>query len=236
MADDEGAAFWEGVYGQPVHVYPNTRPGPDGELEQMSDEEYTAYVRAKMWEKSHGHIIEERARRDEERKKRKEARRMGEETERTRNEKEGFEDAITESLKRGEERKTRRRWKERWEEYLRNWEDMKRLMEGQGNDASDEKKAQLRNKISWPVESGKKKDVSKEEVENFFRNAPLAGMDGGKESAELLAVLKMERVRWHPDKMQQRYGSLGIDEGTMKAVTAVFQVIDRMWNEERQNG
>ena len=21
MADDEGAAFWEGVYGQPIHVY-----------------------------------------------------------------------------------------------------------------------------------------------------------------------------------------------------------------------
>ncbi|CAI4217990.1 unnamed protein product [Parascedosporium putredinis] len=51
MADDEGAAYWEGVYGQPIHVYSNERDGPQGELERMTDDEYAAYVRQKMWEK-----------------------------------------------------------------------------------------------------------------------------------------------------------------------------------------
>jgi len=233
MADDEGAAFWEGVYGQPIHNYANVRTGPEGELERMSDEEYTAYVRAKMWEKTHEHVMEERARIEEERRARKAAKEQGR---KMRVESDGFERAVEESLRRGEERKIKRRWKERWGEYLQNWEDMKASVEGQGRDVTDEKKVQLRNKISWPVESGKRKDVSKEEVENFLRNAPVAGTDSERGSAELLILLKMERVRWHPDKMQQRYGSLGIDESTMKAVTAVFQVIDRMWNEELQKG
>jgi hypothetical protein len=231
MADDEGAAFWEGVYGQPIHNYPNVRPGPEGELERMSDEEYTSYVRGKMWEKTHEHVMEERARREEERKTRKTAK---EETRKMGAEKDGFERAVEESLKRGEERKTKRRWKERWEEYLQNWDDMKMAIESQGKDDTEDKKTQLRNKISWPVESGKRRDVSNEEVENFFRNAPSAMSTSEDGSGGLLTVLKMERVRWHPDKIQQRYGSLGIDEGTMKAVTAVFQVIDNMWNEERQ--
>ncbi|KAH6687243.1 hypothetical protein F5X68DRAFT_261461 [Plectosphaerella plurivora] len=43
MADDEGAAYWEGVYGQPVHVYASEAAGPTGELEQMNDEEYATW-------------------------------------------------------------------------------------------------------------------------------------------------------------------------------------------------
>lgn len=35
LADDEGAAFWESVYGQPIHTYdiPSVPKGPNGELE-----------------------------------------------------------------------------------------------------------------------------------------------------------------------------------------------------------
>jgi len=43
-------------------------------------------------------------------------------------------------------------------------------------------------------------------------------------------VLKAERVRWHPDKVQQRFGG-AVDEGTMKLVTGVFQVVDAVFEE-----
>ncbi|KAL9131391.1 MAG: hypothetical protein Q9217_000659 [Psora testacea] len=140
LADDEGAAFWEGVYGQPIHTYSPSRPNNDHSkddaenpgLERMTDDEYVAYVRAKMWEKSHGYV------------------------------------------------------------------------------------------------SGKREDVTKEEVERFYMHAPQAVWDG---EVDLGNVLKKERVKWHPDKMQQRAGTDRLDEETVKLVTAVFQVVDRLWGE-----
>lgn len=210
LADDEGAAYWEGVYGQPIHTYSPYYAayggGDDGaedpenpKLERMDDEEYAAYVRGKMWEKSHEHIVEERKRREEER-----ARRKAKEEEGRR-----WQVGVEEALRRGEERRKRNRWKCVWEEYLVGWEERK-------------------GKISWPVEDGKMEHVGTGEVEKFFRGV------GGVGGVDLGEVLKKERVRWHPDKMQQRAGEVGIDEGTMKMVTAVFQVIDRLWSEIRE--
>jgi hypothetical protein len=75
------------------------------------------------------------------------------------------------------------------------------------------------------VITGKEKHVSNEEIERFLRSSP-----AWKEDPAVL--LKVERVRWHPDKMQQRFGQ-HIDSDAMKSVTAVFQVIDRLWTERR---
>ncbi|KAF2144081.1 uncharacterized protein K452DRAFT_285294, partial [Aplosporella prunicola CBS 121167] len=132
---------------------------------------------------------------------------------------EGFQRNIEESLRRGEERKAKRRWKDVWERYTKEWENIAAA-------AADEGRS-VEQLIPWPVESGKMKDVSKEEVEHFFRNTPST-------DSPLDKVLKMERVRWHPDKMQQRFGERGIDTDIIKAVTAIFQVIDRLWTEMRE--
>ncbi|KAG6020256.1 hypothetical protein E4U41_002911, partial [Claviceps citrina] len=70
MADDEGASYWQSVYGQPIHVYSSEKVGPAGELEQMTEDEYAAHVRQKMWEKTHAGLLEERARREESRRRR----------------------------------------------------------------------------------------------------------------------------------------------------------------------
>ena len=95
----------------------------------------------------------------------------------------------------------------------------------------------LLNKIAWPVESGKRVDVNSEEVERFIKKGTdsLQSKDSASQDA-LVAALKVERVRWHPDKIQQRYGFMEIDEATMKGVTAAFQVFDRMWNDIRGSG
>lgn len=173
----------------------------------MDDEEYVAYVRSKMWEKSHTFIVEERKRREESRRSKK------------RREEEGdmFAKGVEEALRRGDERRRKGRWKACWEDYGKAWESQE-LETDKG----------LRERMLWPVESRKWEDVGKEEIERFYRNAPQPTITG--KHTDLGAILKLERVKWHPDKIQQRFGSRGIDETTMKTVTAVFQVVDRMWS------
>jgi hypothetical protein len=236
MADDEGAAFWEGVYGQPIHVYPQAKPtGPEGELEQMNDEEYAEYVRGRMWEKTHQHVLEERAKREEERKRRKaeEERYWREDASREeREEKESkdrraFERKVEASLRRGEERKAQKLWQEAWQRYVSGWEHFKEVLVVKSKEEGSLEGKAARGIIPWPVESGKWKHIVKEDVEEFFNKAVPA-------EADLMGVLKAERVRWHPDKMQQRFGANKLDEETVRTITAVFQVVDRLWTDLRE--
>jgi hypothetical protein len=220
LADDEGAAFWEGVYGQPIHTYPNQKSGPEGELERMSEAEYAEYVRSKMWEKSHEHIVEERRRREEEKKRRKEARDPPDRDD----DRQDFEEKIEASIRRGERRKVQRRWQQAWELYAGSWEKFTTVIASKSNEEDSLSGKASRGIIPWPVESGRWKDVAKEEVEDFFRSAPPPDI-------EMPATLKIERVRWHPDKMQQRFGKNKLDEETVKTITAVFQVVDRLWGD-----
>ena len=200
MADAEGAEYWEGVYGQPIHNY--APPDGQGELERMTEDEYAAYVRQKMWEKTHAGVLEERAKR-EERKKQKEA-----EDRRKRR----LEREMEESLRRGEERRARRAVKERWQAYADGWA---------GWDGKPES-------IPWPgTEKGA--DVDEKTVRAFFVQGLQLEELGEK---AFTAKLRDERVRWHPDKIQQRAGGT-VDEATMRNVTAVFQIIDRLWGEMR---
>ncbi|KAI1265188.1 hypothetical protein F5Y18DRAFT_427312 [Xylariaceae sp. FL1019] len=203
MADDEGAAYWEGVYGQPIHVYSHERAGPDGELERMDDDEYATFVRRKMWEKTHQGLLEERARREQRRREKEihneEAARLTQEMER--------------SLRKGEERKRKRGWKEYWDKYVQAWDSWDGSLDT----------------ICWPVRSARRDDVDAAAVREFY----VLGIDPTEVGeVEFLTKLKDERVRWHPDKIQQRLGGK-VDGAVMKDVTAVFQIIDRLWSDTR---
>lgn len=203
MADDEGAAYWEGVYGQPIHVYSNAKPGREGELEQMDDDEYAQYVRRRMWEKTHQGLLEERARRE---KKKEEAESKQQEAKRLTKE-------MEESLRRGEERRKRKTWKVKFEDYAKAWSEWDGESEG----------------LSWPVASGRRGDISSENVRDFFVNGidPLEVGEMG-----FLAKVREERVRWHPDKIQQKLGDK-FDESIRRDVTAVFQIIDKLWSDSK---
>ncbi|KAI5857580.1 hypothetical protein BZA05DRAFT_384031 [Tricharina praecox] len=213
MADDEGAAFWEGVYGQPIHVYQRP-PAKDerGELEMMDDEDYAKYVREKMWEKSHEHIMEERVRRESKRERRKKE----EEEERVEWEREEKERRVRDKLRR--EKRSIEKMRARWEEYAQYWEaHAKGPGGGDGGGGG----------IPWPVASGKSRDVTREAVEEFILAA-----SGGRSS--LADVVKVERIRWHPDKAQQRWGRDALGEMEMRAVTTVFQTLDALWAEHKK--
>lgn len=237
LGDDEGAEFWQGVYGQPIHTYPRTYEDTDtGELDTMDDEQYAQYVRRKMWEKSAEGIEAAREAKRKERKQEEEARRK----ERSQQKKPEeptynnftFDFELEASLRRGEKRKERKKWQQLWQTYLERWKDLQDIYEAhRGSSADDTEQVYLRNKIAWPVESGKRKDVVPDEIERFITNVSNILQDGTGPS-----VLKSERVRWHPDKIQQRYGFMNIEDSTMQGVTSVFQVLDRMWNDMRKRG
>ncbi|KAJ5505084.1 hypothetical protein N7463_007958 [Penicillium fimorum] len=218
LGDDEGAAYWESVYGQPIHNYrvPDVQRGPEGELEQMTEEEYVNYVRQRMWERTREGMLaeQERLRAERQQKRKEEAQRNAQYG------REEFERAMDDSLRRGAERKRAKvGWSAPWAAYLKSWENIGKAAEGSSPKP-------LRNLIFWPVRSGKRADIQPQAVEEFMRHAPAP--------AELLSTLKAERIRWHPDKIQHRYGALGIDDVVMRSVTEVFQIVDRMWNEERE--
>jgi phosphoglycolate phosphatase-like HAD superfamily hydrolase len=207
MADDEGAQFWEGVYGQPIHEYERPMKKDErGGLERMTDEEYAEYVRERMWERSYEFVEQERRRREQDRTKRKERERE-EQEEWEREERERRQEE-----RRRRERKERDRFKDAWRDYLRHWESGSSKVED----------------IPWPVASGRVKDVVREKVEEFMLAAP------GEE--EITDVLKRERVRWHPDKAQQRWGLDALTKTEMEAITMVFQTVDALWAEYKGKG
>lgn len=247
LADDEGADYWQSVYGQPIHEY--SRPSTEnkqGELEQMTDEEYAAYVRARMWEKTHQAASEERERRRRERENAAEEAKRRRKYGQADGERDAFDRMVNESLQRGKDRRDRRkdaeRWNDVWRRYLDTWDKLdkqaKVASSSKDQDRSSPDRQSLRNLIMWPVESGKRKDLTTNAVEKFMRHAPFSSStntstEGKEPPVSMLAVLKTERVRWHPDKIQHRYASLGIEDQVMKSVTEVFQIIDRIWGEEQ---
>lgn len=241
LGDDEGANFWEGVYGQPIHQYPDTYQNEDtGELERMSEDEYAQFVRRKMWEKSWEGIEaqkREKAQQREEQRQRLKEERSKHGTERPRGfAEDSFDTQIEASLRRGQKRKDKKRWQELWRGYLKQWTELQALARDRPQHGPGVEQLFLRNKIAWPVESGKRGDIDRDEIERFVRQGASSLESDDGTTNGFADIIKTERVRWHPDKIQQRYGFMDIDDGTLKGVTAVFQSFDAIWNEIRQGG
>jgi hypothetical protein len=243
LGDDEGANFWEGVYGQPIHKYPNRYIDDEtGELETMDDDEYARYVRRKMWEKSREGIeaAREEKRREKARQRQQEEEDMRQQPSNAQNGSNeyahnnfAFDFEIAASLKRGRKRKEQKRWRELWTGYLQRWSVLQDFARSHNRETT-EQNLFLRNRIAWPVASGKRNDLEADTIREFIeKGSEAASSDDELPDAAFLSALKIERIRWHPDKIQQRYGFMAIDESTLKAVTATFQIIDAMWNESR---
>ncbi|KAL9622847.1 MAG: hypothetical protein Q9160_002773 [Pyrenula sp. 1 TL-2023] len=237
LGDDEGAAFWERVYGQPVHNYQNTQWNLEtGELERMTDDDYVAFVRRKMWEKSREGI--ETAREEERIKRKKEKEAQTKQNSQKTNggmdyEQSCFNRDVDAALRRGCERNKMQARLESWKAYQQSWFHLDSLIEkiNDGTYKSSKRDVSLRDNIAWPVFSRQWGDVNEENVELFMKGA--AGPTTSDQSGYWQAftrVLKGERIRWHPDKIQQRYGAIYIDDQTRRGVTTVFQILDELWN------
>ena len=209
----------------------------------MSDEEYASYVRARMWEKSHSYIIEERKKRKQARKEER-WKNWEEERKRVSRKEEAAQlgNLMDESMARGRRRKERTEWRVLWESYERDWEKLKEYSGNlrNGNDeptspgeVGNMAKSQrdIATHIPWPVKSGQSRDIHKSAVEEFMWLGPAAATSWGNfKESDLMAILKIERVRWHPDKMMRFRGALELQEKTLKRITEVFQILDELWS------
>lgn len=226
LSDPEGAEYWERLYGQPIHVYP--RPvgvnRETGQREPVTDAEYVAYVRRKMWEKTHEGYMESRKKRMEEQGRRlqeeaeqreAEERRKADDRRRTEARRRVEED-IDRALRRAEKRKQKQTEGLAFADYVTHWNAW------DGDQAT----------IPWPTENGSPEGITERGVRSFF----LRGLDlQGLGTRAFNAKLKEHRVRWHPDKMEQRMGGrTKVDEATMADITMTFQVIDTLYNDTRQ--
>lgn len=243
LADDEAASYWESVYSQPIHVY--SRPvqqTESGELQDMDDETYAAYVQRKMWEKQNPEIVIERDRMERKRKEERYAKeRRREEFVRAR-QKEAWDHAGRARGSRdeeGDDRPSSRKSKapepddevysRAWMAYLSAWDALVSALSNVEPSVTDAPKPPSK-RIPWPTLQNR--PATRPNIEAFMRHAPLTSSDD-KTPAGRLQALKVERVRWHPDKVQQRFTG-AVDEGTMKVVTGVFQVVDSLVEEERK--
>jgi hypothetical protein len=247
LADDEAASYWESVYSQPIHVY--SRPveqTASGELQDMDDETYAAYVQRKMWEKQNPEIVLERERMEKKRQEEREAKeRRREEFVRAR-QKEAWTHASRARDTRDDEhddplgtkpsgQKSKHRepddevYARAWAAYLQAWDALKAALAQSSSSTSGPPKPPSK-RIPWPTLQNR--PATRPNIEAFMRHAPVTS-EGEKSSSSQLQALKVERVRWHPDKVQQRFGG-AVDEGTMKVVTGVFQVVDDLVEEERK--
>jgi hypothetical protein len=208
----------------------------------MNDDEYAQYVRRKMWEKSREGIeaAREEKRREKARQKQQEEEDMRQQSSNAHHTSNKyahnnftFDFEIEASLKRGRQRKDQKRWKDLWSGYLQRWNDLQDFALSHIREPAKQNSF-LRNRIAWPVESGKRGDLRADLIKKFIENGSKAAkLNEESSDAAFLSALKVERIRWHPDKIQQRYGFMEIDESTLKAVTATFQIVDAMWNESR---
>ena len=262
IADDEGAAYWQGVYGEPIHIYgrPSVRT-KIGELEQMNDDQYAEYVKQKMWEKKNPELAKEREERarqqldDDEAAKTRRGRHdrhgdddqgSGSDYEWVGNEEKGYErrrvkhksrhrpttksergrgfmSDVDDALARGAARKEAKKWQQAWAAYQAAWTQLKEsktVLSGQP----------LADAIPWPVLSRLWTHVGRDNIQDFFRKYNLG------EGETRTGLLKAERFRWHPDKIQHRFGGDNVDADTLKLVTSVFQTIDEMMADEKRKG
>lgn len=251
LADDEGAAYWESVYSQPIHVYPRpTVETARGELEQMNDEQYAAYVQTRMWEKKNPQIVLERERKEKS-KREEEAERVKQREEFVRRKQRAAWDRANKDGARkfagldsdGEERyeyvldprgasqrskdDAGEEYRHAWMGYLAAWDKLKLELLHARESQETPATSSPSQRIPWPVLQSK--PVTKPNIEDFMRHASATI---GEEGPTKLQILKMERVKWHPDKIQQRFTG-SVDEGTMKIVTGIFHVVDAMLEDER---
>ena len=223
----------------------------------MNDDEYAAFVQLKMWEKKNPHEVLEREQKAKVRKEEEEERARRREEFIRRKERAAWERAQKAGAKRfagvdsdddddgyewvpdtegktnGASKRTstgkeQEEYRQAWAQYVAAWDRLKvELLNARDTSAKDDTKSKEPSKrIPWPVLQPK--PVTKPNIEAFMRHLP--SDTGGRTR---LQNLKAERVRWHPDKVQQRFAG-EVDDGTMKIVTGVFQVVDGMVEEERK--
>lgn len=227
LSDADGAAYWQHVYGVDLSTIPRTKTDPiTGATERTTDDERVAYARRMIFESQKAPRVkdeERRRRKREETRHRDEEARTAEKERRQRKERvraaeaeRRMQEEIERSLRRGEERRKRAEMKSKFDEYTKRW------AEWDGEQTT----------IPWPTLTGARNGLTERDIRSFLVRGLELKTVGTK---EFLARLKEQRVRWHPDKMQQKMGGKDkVNKGVMADITMIFQVIDTLYDDTRK--
>ncbi|KAL4755841.1 uncharacterized protein BDW70DRAFT_167369 [Aspergillus foveolatus] len=112
----------------------------------------------------------------------------------------------------------------RWKEYNRAWEELKI------STVASRMSKNPRTSIPWPTDAGSFRscrDVDQADIEAFLRYG--VSLDA---EAQLLPILKVERLRWHPDKIQHLFCAR-VDEATINKVTEISQIVNQLYTYEQ---
>ncbi|KAI2471991.1 hypothetical protein F4781DRAFT_45359 [Annulohypoxylon bovei var. microspora] len=170
---------------------------------------------------------EEKQRREEEEKQRREEeekqRREEEEKQRQKKEEERKRERARlakEKREREAREKAERKaaeWRTAWERYSKAW--------------SKTADVSVTN-IPWPVQSGLQSDVNEANVRLFFAKAPPAELvDSGDKRFKLISA---ENLRWHTDKVMQRFGPDAVDGAAKGPLGIIAKVVIELRQEARK--
>ncbi|KAI1096337.1 hypothetical protein F5B19DRAFT_435960 [Rostrohypoxylon terebratum] len=172
-------------------------------------------------------LAQEEKRRGQEKKQRQEKERQKKEEERRRERRAREEEALRERARLVREKREREAqekaekeaasWHAAWEQYSNAW--CKPVDVSVTN-------------IPWPVKSGLQSDVNEANVKLFFAKAPPADLvDSGDKQFKLISK---ENMRWHTDKVMQRFGSDAVNGAAKSSLGIVAKVVIELRQEARK--
>ena len=113
--------------------------------------------------------------------------------------------------------KQKREWQQAWHSYVTNWVTFKNLKDDEKPKTVEE----ARRMIPWPTKSGEFRDVTRANVLEFYRNAcPDAG-----EPDKLARMMRMESLKWHPDKFGLLYHDCEVEEVDKEVMKVICLVV-----------
>ncbi|KAL3483858.1 hypothetical protein BJX62DRAFT_230688 [Aspergillus germanicus] len=214
-------------WGARSYYRPSATSAPDPSQPQPSEEEATArYQKQQQAQRERDERVE-RERREREEQFRRAQQDREESRKRQQQEREAKvrseETAKRQREKAAKEAEAQRKSK-RWKEYNRTWEELRNMP------AVSRASRNPRTAIPWPTDIGSFRscqDVSPYDVQAFFGYGVSISGRG-----QLLAILKVERSKWHPDKVQHLFGAQ-VDEATMNRVTQISQIVNQLYTQEQ---
>ncbi|KAL2823765.1 hypothetical protein BDW59DRAFT_162932 [Aspergillus cavernicola] len=78
-------------------------------------------------------------------------------------------------------------------------------------------------------------NLSQTDIDTFLRYGLSIDAGTANPSCQMPAILKIERVRWHPDMVQRLFCGR-IDEEMMNAVTEISQIVNHLYGDEQAKG
>ncbi|KAI8963927.1 hypothetical protein F5Y11DRAFT_317866 [Daldinia sp. FL1419] len=192
---------------------------------KRKEEEEKEKERRRREEQRRWYEYEQKRREEEERRWQEELKRQEEEWKRR--QEESRERAFRERVRLAKEERERKErekvqkeaeeWRSSWDRYSSAWSNGTHMIPGS---------------IPWPVKSGQRSDVNETNIKLFFAKAPPEPLvDSGEKRYKFINA---ENMRWHTDKVMQRFGQDVVYGPSRTALNTVAKVMIELRQEAQK--